>query len=103
MTPTEKRLADALRKCVADMECNDPGQESLRNAQNVLATLDQPTDKWANAPEWAKWLAMDKDGEWYWFEEKPVREKCTWQCDLGKCKITESVRLDWRESLEERK
>lgn len=27
---------------------------------------------WKDAPEWAQWLAQDSDGEWYWFEVKPV-------------------------------
>lgn len=22
------------------------------------------------------WVAMDKDGEWYWFEEKPIKSEC---------------------------
>ena len=26
---------------------------------------------WDEAPEWANWLAMDKDGSWVWFERKP--------------------------------
>jgi hypothetical protein len=26
---------------------------------------------WKDAPKWAQWLAMDSDGEWWWFEEKP--------------------------------
>lgn len=32
---------------------------------------------WKDAPEWAKWLAMDADGHWYWFEGEPkLREDC---------------------------
>lgn len=26
---------------------------------------------WDDAPEWAQWLAMDGDGLWYWFEDRP--------------------------------
>jgi len=26
---------------------------------------------WKDAPEWANWLAMDDDGEWVWFYDKP--------------------------------
>lgn len=26
---------------------------------------------WKDAPEWANYLAMDKDGEWYWFSSEP--------------------------------
>lgn len=29
---------------------------------------------WDDAPEWANWLAVDGDGCWYWYEEKPVWE-----------------------------
>lgn len=27
---------------------------------------------WDNAPEWANWLALDENGEWYWYEEEPA-------------------------------
>ena len=33
---------------------------------------------WEDAPEWANWLAMDADGEWYWFEEEPEIEGDGW-------------------------
>lgn len=26
---------------------------------------------WDDAPEWAKWLAVDPDGDWFWYENKP--------------------------------
>lgn len=29
---------------------------------------------WDDAPEWAKFLCMDDDGSWWWFELKPVWE-----------------------------
>lgn len=29
---------------------------------------------WKDAPEWAKWVAMDSDGVWMWFEFKPYKE-----------------------------
>lgn len=27
---------------------------------------------WSIAPEWAKYAAMNYQGEWYWFEEEPT-------------------------------
>jgi len=30
---------------------------------------------WKDAPEWANWLAMDDDGEWYWYEIEPFLAK----------------------------
>ncbi len=34
--------------------------------------------EWKIAPEWANWLAMDSDGEWYWHEEKPLYSTNYW-------------------------
>lgn len=28
--------------------------------------------KWKNAPPWARWLAQNKNGVWWWFEKKPT-------------------------------
>jgi hypothetical protein len=27
---------------------------------------------WTNSPDWAKWLAQDRSGKWWWFEEEPM-------------------------------
>ncbi len=27
---------------------------------------------WKDAPEWANWMAMDCDGEWYWYADVPL-------------------------------
>lgn len=29
---------------------------------------------WDDAPTWAQWLAMNKSGNWFWFEYKPHAE-----------------------------
>lgn len=34
-----------------------------------------PRPKWSDAPEYANWLAMDKDGNWNWYSHKPYKEK----------------------------
>lgn len=34
---------------------------------------------WANAPEWANYLAMDSDGAWWWFEVAPSLKSSTWE------------------------
>lgn len=26
---------------------------------------------WDDAPRWARWLAQDSDGEWFWYEKTP--------------------------------
>ena len=34
---------------------------------------------WSQAPEWAKYFAMDEDEEFYYFEESPYMAGCSWQ------------------------
>lgn len=64
---------------------------------------------WNDAPVWAKCLACDEDGNWYWYEEVPY---CI--CDEGKWSIPISDEFDyagctsgeicenWQETLEQR-
>ena len=61
---------------------------------------------WDDAPEWAQWLAMDEDGRWWWYEEKPVLQTNYFYW-LGS-KMEESLpvldkSMAWDESLEKRK
>jgi hypothetical protein len=61
---------------------------------------------WKDAPEWAKWLAMDDNGEWYWFIEKPTLldegDECGyWNAPFGSYLHVE-VGVDWKTTLEER-
>lgn len=44
---------------------------------------------WKNAPEWANWLAMDGNGEWFWYQYKPIKPlldepDAQWTTDKGK-------------------
>ncbi len=54
---------------------------------------------WKDAPSWAKWLAQDENGEWYWFDTKPDMYDCFWEntslsCDAGKSFS------NWQDTLE---
>ena len=61
---------------------------------------------WGDAPEWARYLAKDKDGKWYWYRVEP-------DCDGFHCWKTEFMEdyedakcsgghPNWKKSLEER-
>lgn len=40
---------------------------------------------WKDAPEWANWLTMDDDGEWYWHETEPsLRYEEYWLAKEGR-------------------
>lgn len=40
---------------------------------------------WKDAPKWAKWLAQDSDGEWFWYSEEPSlpSHKAGWIAPVG--------------------
>ena len=56
---------------------------------------------WKDAPEWANYLAMDEDGNWYWYESEPRPWSTYWGRTCGQtCLASESE--DWTETLEQR-
>lgn len=57
---------------------------------------------WKNAPEWARFLAMDETGDWYWYENKPFINGQTWYQLGGKWKIAHQSIKEWKSTLEER-
>jgi hypothetical protein len=59
---------------------------------------------WSTAPDFARYLAMDEDGEWFWFENKPEARNRVWMviphfahASVGKGSVS-----NWRDTLEER-
>jgi hypothetical protein len=66
----------------------------------------QNKPSWEGAPEWAEWLAQDSDGGWFWFIDRPVIYKFTFQ----PVKAAQGIQLaskgevlgDWRDTLERR-
>jgi len=67
---------------------------------------------WADAPEWANWLARDLDGQWNWFECEPS-SGCEHDCVYWHPRIwgegewdaamdTHETCETWKETLEQR-
>ena len=63
--------------------------------------LNKP--KWDDAPRWAEYLAMDSNGDWWWYEDEPVRNGGSWISsgggDVEKCK--RDINL-WKKTVERR-
>jgi len=57
---------------------------------------------WSTAPEWARFLAMDANGAWYWYEERPRDGDETWMWVAGKISIAVGYGTPWYETLEEK-
>ena len=56
---------------------------------------------WDTAPDWAEYLAMDEDGEWYWYENKPTIAKDCWFSKKGQS-LNAGYSVCWDSSLESR-
>lgn len=61
---------------------------------------------WDDAPEWANWMAMDANGEWCWYENKPIVDSGTvsWEPRSGNERWS-TARYDttyWMTTLEQR-
>lgn len=63
---------------------------------------------WKDAPDWAMFLAQDKDGEWCWWNLKPVITCTLWtqgspEKDYYFASAGYYVRtINWQETLEPR-
>ena len=58
---------------------------------------------WNDAPEWANYLAMDNNCEWWWYENKPELDNDVSEWDFDRRSKIQSVpQLNWEDSLEMR-
>jgi hypothetical protein len=92
-------------------DCVDMFNANLLTKAKAFEMLGIHTQKhqinkpsWSDAPEWANYLAMDKDGAWYWYELKPVivHDNQWAQTRLGRIDDAYMPSDKWRDSLEAR-
>lgn len=61
---------------------------------------------WEDAPDWAKYTAIDRNGDSYWYERKPFLRFADWSAIAGyHCKISNYAppeKFNWKESLQKR-
>ena len=57
---------------------------------------------WSEAPPWAKYIAQDETGEWWWYEKEPVPRKDGWD-DTTTQSMSQSYKCpNWRDTLQKR-
>ena len=44
----------------------------------LRAELAAIKPSWDDAPEWARWLGSDEDGDWYWYKQEPTWAMGDW-------------------------
>jgi hypothetical protein len=79
--------------------------KALRELADVLdpqpKAASEPEHDWSKAPEWANYMAVDQDGEVFFFEEMPTPDSDgTWRSDYGQFEKVESK--NWRDTLQVR-
>lgn len=66
--------------------------------------MDKPD--WSEAPEWAEWLAQDRDGQWGWYEVEPRQSPYadTWFWEDGEWEeaADHAMNENWTSTLEQR-
>jgi hypothetical protein len=59
---------------------------------------------WSDSPSWARYLAMDGNGAWFWYASKPTpcAYAYAWESENGLCAEAIVRHSNWRDTLEER-
>jgi hypothetical protein len=77
-------------------------KRELEEIKKQLKPVD-PCIPWDRAPEWARWAAMDSDGQWYWYAIEPDPASTIWHGGSHVFTSFDHPRvLNWRNSKQER-
>ena len=72
-TQTFAQPSEAFTAAMEEVSIRDEEIERLKTELEQLKS-SQLKPNWDDAPDWANWLAQDKNGVWTWFENKPLVE-----------------------------
>lgn len=57
---------------------------------------------WSKAPDWARYMAQDESGDWFWYEKEPRAGSESWSHEGGRYEFARAAGEAWRGTLEER-
>lgn len=60
------------------------------------------TIDWTQAPPWARYAAMDANGTWMWYAEKPTAYISSWHAKTGGFESFNPSPVHWTQTLTER-
>ena len=88
-------LAHELWGCLAILQSKiDSGEIAKFSGFNAPPVAHKMVNDWCcdedkvpyivreDAPDWANWVAKDKDGRFYWYHDKPILEDEVWTANL---------------------
>lgn len=81
--------------------------EEFSNLDILGPWIDRPVVDWSAMPAWANWVAMDGNGDWFYYASKPNEGADGWYGEICySCTIPSSYAPtfsgDWKDSLCER-
>lgn len=98
VTKLEKEIAEMQ---IAYIDLQRYCSEIKKELEQLKSQQLKPN--WDDAPEFANWLAQDKDGMWNWYESEPKLGGENWYTKTGV--LSESALIDfddWQQTLEQR-
>lgn len=54
--------------------------------------------RWEDAPKWARWVAMDSNGAWHWYEKEPHPSHGYWAQGGGQYVSVKTADESWRDT-----
>lgn len=74
--PHDISVCDNCEEVATHEKCCLLSQDNIQKEiphklQGGQAPLDKLKPSWKSSPWWARWLVMDHDGLWWWYEKKP--------------------------------
>ncbi len=76
-----------------------------KTIEKLLDEIEQLKDPFYRAPKWARWFAVDKDGEGTFYSHRPVIGNHTWNSNypMMSAGMFPELAKNWENSLIERK
>lgn len=82
----KKQLTDTIGQVIRDLEL---AEKRVLELEDEVARLKEmlPVVDWTNAPNWARWCAVDNSGTCFWYELKPEYSSINGWCTSGELMI----------------
>ena len=84
----------------------EAAQRALDDLEHAISKAEREEENrvpWEEAPEWAMWVAMDSDNEWWWYESEPCLDGLEWIPKIGTVDtLHHKACSDWKTSKQRR-
>src|SRR5687768_11326912 len=105
--PTDVLLRIVDQLCECNYSCEAGHIEKNVNFRLLVSLVHNTMEAepvWEIAPEWARFWAMDENGDGYWYREHPAMGSTAWHggSHVAQCSSLKKRYENWKDSLRER-